>query len=82
MFEIHFRRDIDTKEDFVLVAKGLSSLEKALDERVVAGDLVVDETTHDVVTNPSWLFDWERTDPNCYAQRAIRHQAGLKMKSA
>ena len=53
---------------------GLDTLEKAKAARVVSGDLVVHWSSGRVVTDPAWLWDWEKADPNCYAQRAIRWQ--------
>ena len=70
MFAIHVRRNFDTLDDFVLVAKDLTSLEEARDRRVVSGDLVVDGKGK-VVKDEGWLFDWERANPNCYARRAM-----------
>lgn len=79
LYEIHFRRDADTKEDFVNVGPlGLDSLEKAKEARKVSGDLVVYYWTKEVVKDPSWLWDWEKNDPNCYAQRAIKASTGEK----
>jgi hypothetical protein len=71
MYEIHFRKD---KDDYILIAKGLHTLEQACSKRQMSGDLVVDEK-HQVVVDPSWLFDWEKKDPTCYAQRAIQAEA-------
>jgi len=58
----------DTRADVL----GLDTLEKARNARKVTGDLVVDWQTHQIITNPAWLFDFEEADPNCYAQKAIR----------
>ena len=77
MYEIH-RKDA-TKNDYILIAK-VHDLKQARAHRQVGGDLVVDETNK-IVTNPNWLFDWERKDENCYAQRAIRAEASLNEKN-
>jgi hypothetical protein len=45
------------------------TLEEAAKLRQVSGDLV---TLHGlVVDSEEWLFPWEKTDPNCYAKKAI-----------
>lgn len=51
---------------------GLDTLEKARNARFVSGDLVVYWGTTQVVNSKEWLFDWEKLDPDCYAQKAIR----------
>lgn len=40
-------------------------------ERAVAGDLVGEfkDGKFHVDQSDTWLFDWEKTDPNCYARR-------------
>lgn len=59
----------------ILIVKGLNNLKQARAKRQVGGDLVVDEKTNKIVTNPNWLFDWERHNPDCCAQRAIQAEA-------
>lgn len=56
--------------NYVVLAAG--TLEKLTQYRKQSGDLIVDSQLN-VVQDPSWLFDWEKNDPNCYAQRAIRN---------
>ena len=51
---------------------GLDSLEKAKEARRVSGDLVVLWGTTKVVNSQDWLWDWEKTNPDCYSQKAIR----------
>jgi len=73
MFEIHHRRWFDTPKDFVSIGE-FDSAFLAGKARVVSGDLVVDMSTGKIVTDESWLFSWEKDDPNCFAQRAIAWQ--------
>lgn len=47
------------------------SLADAAAARQISGELVVDETTGLPVDNDCWLFEWEKLDSNCFAQRAI-----------
>ena len=49
-----------------------ATLQEAAAFRKVSGDLVCDLATGKVVKDTSWLFDWEKADPNCYAQRIIQ----------
>jgi hypothetical protein len=74
LYSIHFRRDYNTPKDYSLVGEptyGLDTLERAKAARVVSGDLVVSWKTGEIIKSEEWLFDWEKEDPNCYAQRAI-----------
>jgi len=72
MYEIHFRRNYGTINDRVVVKTGIRSLEEAKNLRFTSGDLVVHIGSHRIVRDPAWLWDWEKKDLNCYAQRAIR----------
>ncbi len=74
-FEIHFRRSMGSQDDYAYIG-GADTLEGAQDRRGVSGDLVVHGETHRVVTDPSWLFPWERAESRCYAQQAIRWELG------
>ncbi len=73
MFAVIFPRDIDTieKGDYVLCAKNLTSIGEAQSKRKVSGDLVVFQETMEIVPFDNWLFEWEKKNPSCYAQRAI-----------
>jgi len=71
-YDIHFRRDHDKPHDYALIAISLPSLEAARDARKVSGDLVVYAGTTNIVKNKSWLWDWEKADPDVYAQLAIK----------
>lgn len=71
MFAIHHRRNFNTKDDFVVIANNLETLEKAKEARVMSGDLVVDQYTGAVVKSESWLFDWEKNAVWSYAKSAI-----------
>jgi hypothetical protein len=70
-YEIRYYRDSDN--DYVVLAT-CDTIEQARDLRVVSGDLVVEAATNTVVADPSWLWDWEKTDPGSYA----RHQLGRR----
>ena len=73
MFDIHFRRHFNSKNDYVEVKRNLDTLEQARDSRAVSGDLVVFAGTMDVVPSDEWLWDWEKQDSQSYAQRAMNH---------
>ena len=74
-YELHYRRDYNTPNDYVIVGKRwfFTSLEEAREARVASGDLVVDRRTKRVVNDPAWLWEWEREKPGCYARKAMRH---------
>lgn len=70
MYAIHYRKYYDTTDIFQEVVVGIRSLAEAKNLRSVSGDLVVNQETNKVVSGADWLFDWEKSDPNCYARRA------------
>ena len=70
-YEIHHRRWYDTPRSFTLFAK-CNTLGEARRHRIVSGDLVVHATTHKIVQDPEWLWGWEKADPDCYVQKAIK----------
>lgn len=73
-YQIRYYRDLD--DDYVLLAT-CTTLDEARDLRKVSGDLVVDAETNTVVADPQWLWDWEKTDPQSYAQHYLgRHRPG------
>jgi len=45
------------------------SLEHCSASRAMSGDLVLDPNG-DIDKSTTWLFTWEKNDPNCYARRA------------
>jgi hypothetical protein len=55
-------------DHYKLLAYG--TLEECISKRKVSGDLVLDPNGN-VCKDDSWLWDWEKKDPKCYAQRAI-----------
>lgn len=71
MYAIHFRRNYDSRSDFSLLHKDIPTVALAKELRWSSGDLVVDQDTGEVVKSTEWLWDWEKQDPKCYAQRAI-----------
>ena len=71
MYSIHFRRKADSRDDSSLIAEHIPTLEEAGRKRAVSGDLVVDSNNR-VVQDESWLFDWEKQQPDCYARRAMK----------
>lgn len=73
MLEIQYRRWY-TQHGGVLIAEDISCLESAKVLRKVSGDLVVNSTTGLIVTDQSWLWDWEKEDADCYARKAIQWQ--------
>ena len=73
LYEVHFRRDFDTPKDYTNVSQlGLDTLEKAKEARKVSGDVVVYWQSKEIVKSQDWLWDWEKINPNCFAQRAIK----------
>lgn len=58
--------------------KYFDNLEDAARARTLSGDLIFDETTHEIIEDHSWLFDWEAKN-NSYALRAIKARAKLKI---
>ena len=78
MFMVQFRRDYDTPNDYQVEGYA-STVVEAAKLRVVSGDLVCDAFTGEIVSTTSlWLWPWERTTPNSYAQKAIRWQRGAR----
>ena len=75
MYAIHHRRFFYSTrpEDYVVIAKNIRSIDEAKDRRWASGDLVVEQATGIIIPYHDWLWDWEKADPNCYAQKAIRH---------
>lgn len=71
MYAIHHRRGYSARRDYVEIARDLPTLAAARDARIVSGDLVVSQATGEVVRSQAWLWDWEKADPICYAQKAI-----------
>ena len=74
MFEIRFYRGLPPfyrKDDFALLVGGkkFSTPEEAGKARCISGDIVVDCETELPSTSLKWLFDWEKMDPKCYAQK-------------
>lgn len=68
LFKVVSRRNYYTMCDRVVIGVA-KTLEEAAKLRRVSGDLV---TLHGlVVDSEEWLFPWEKTDPNCYAKKAI-----------
>jgi hypothetical protein len=58
--------------DFTLVGPLRFNLRDAARDRQVCGDLVIHVPTLRIVQDKSWLWEWERQNPNCYAQRMMR----------
>lgn len=74
-YEVHYRRWINTVDDYVRIGHGTHDLPQAAAQRGVSGDLVVEiENGKAIRVCPelSWLWDWERADPKEYAHRAAR----------
>ena len=67
---IAFQRDW-TPFDFTVVGQA-TTLDDARETRVVSGDLVFDSETGKIVSHDdTWLWEWERRDPRCYAKRMM-----------
>jgi len=74
MYEVQHRRYYYLNNDFSTIARGFRSLEEAKAAREMSGDLVVESVTDSIVTDKSWLWDWEMNDPTSYAHKAIDWQ--------
>ncbi len=75
MYEVQFRGHcFDRQAEIACSILGLLTLEDAKKARKLSGDLVIDSATGRIVTNTSWLFDWELLDPTSYAHEAIKWQ--------
>lgn len=57
----------DTEKYGTLLGSALSR-SAAIRLRALSGDLLCAETG-EIDPSEDWLFDWEKTDPNCYARR-------------
>ena len=67
-YKVVHRRDYYAMCDRIVIGVA-KTLEEAAKLRRVSGDLV---TLHGLaVDSEEWLFPWEKTDPNCYAKKAI-----------
>lgn len=75
MYEVQFRRYHFRTGDFTLIKRGLPTLAEAKAARAVSGDLVVESATDRIVTDKSWLWDYELADERSYAHAAIIWQA-------
>jgi hypothetical protein len=73
MYDIRFVNDYDDTNRQVVATK-IPTLCEARRRRQVSGDLVFYHQTNNIVTDPEWLFDWEKQDERCYAQKRIRRQ--------
>lgn len=60
----------NTFSQYAVLAKG-NSLEDIIPHRKMAGDLVFNEHTKEIVKDTSWLFQWEKEKSDCYAQKQI-----------
>lgn len=66
-YEVRFIKDDDPTRNFHRVSKS-NSLLMAATSRQQAGDLVVDMFTGKVCEDTSWLWEWEKQNPHCYAR--------------
>lgn len=53
-------------DNFAVLKSG--TLVECFKARVVSGDLIL-TPSGEVLQGETWLFDWEKRDPNCYARR-------------
>ncbi len=69
-----FRGTGNPTTDFAQISKkSFKTPEEAEKARQVSGDIVCDEETGLPCTSQKWLWDFEKKDPNCYAQRMRRY---------
>lgn len=76
------RRDFRQPEPAWVDMRIFRNLKDAQWMRLVSGDIVIDSKTGNIVTDPDWLWDWEKKSPNCYSQQAIRWQAAKNWNHA
>lgn len=74
MFYRIFKHDV--QNHFVLLGQ-YNTLQEAADARELTGDLIFGSDGQ-IVADPSWLFPFERDDPNCYAKRQIEIKPTLE----
>lgn len=77
MYEVQHRRYYNRSNDFALIASDCKTLGEAQQARAASGDLVVESVTGLVVTDKSWLWDWEKGNPNSYAHVSGSRKAPL-----
>lgn len=65
-----------TFDHYQICAKG-QTLAEIASKRTMSGDLIFCQETKEIVQDDSWLFSWEKKDPDCYAQRKISSKAVL-----
>jgi hypothetical protein len=59
------------EKEFNVLKTGFLNLKDASDARIASGDIIVHSKDGKVVTNKSWLFDWEKEEINSYAHKKI-----------
>ena len=78
-YEIRYYCDYDNR--YVVIAT-CETIAEAVDRRQVSGDLVVEAAIDIVVSDPCWLWDWERDASNyIYARQQLgRHRPGQRVR--
>lgn len=75
MYRLIYGRDIyNTFTHYTVLYWG--TLEACAKERRASGDLVFDANGN-IVQDDSWLFAWEKVDPNCYARKCMASKVTL-----
>ncbi len=77
MYYLVFIHDAQPDLNHTLL-KEASTLTEIANMRFMSGDLVVDDKG-EIIKDPIWLFNWEKDDPNCYAQQKIRENFHFKV---
>jgi hypothetical protein len=70
MYEIRYYQDWSWSKRYVLLAT-CATIDEARALLGVSGDLVVEASTNVVVSDPRWLWDWEKTEPKAYARNNL-----------
>jgi hypothetical protein len=80
MFDVVWCRDAngDHSQQYRILSERHKTLEDALNARVCSGDLVVHSDTNCIVANDGWLWDWEKSKPESYANRMRGQSAGSR----
>lgn len=56
--------------DFVVLHHNVL-LPQVRNMRKLSGDIVVHAGTNNLLMSDVWFWDWEKRDPNCYAQKLM-----------
>lgn len=58
--------------DRVVLKTGLMTLEEVRNAREMSGDYPIFTQSGRLVLSDSWLWEWEKKNPHCYAQQVLK----------